>query len=143
MSGTMNPWLAVADRSVAGSINDVLVPLIDVLLVVLCFLLWAGVSQVKSPIQAIGPKTSAVGDQPSLRIVMEPQGFWRWDGTSISEEELRGRLQRQNLQGETSTVLLSPSDELSVLEVSHRFNSLQVLAGDRLQLQLPGEDLQR
>jgi hypothetical protein len=74
---------------------------------------------------------------------MEPQGFWRWDGTSISEEELRGRLQRQNLQGETSTVLLSPSDELSVLEVSHRFNSLQVLAGDRLQLQLPGEDLPR
>ena len=129
----------MVDHSASSSSNDVLVPLIDVLLVVLCFVLWAGVSQVKVPVKAAAPQAAAASDQPVQRLAMEPRGFWRWNGEPISDAQLRGRLQQQSLQEQTSPILLLPSDALTLLEVSERFNSLEVLVGERLQLQLPGE----
>ena len=131
----------MADPTTSGSTNDVLVPLIDVLLVVLCFVLWAGVTQVKMPLKTAAPQESSAVAGPLVRIEMQPRGFWTWNGRPLSDAELRGRLQEQSLQGESPTLVLLPSDELTLLEVSQRFNSLEVLAGDRLQLQLPSQPL--
>ena len=129
----------MADHTTSGSTNDVLVPLIDVLLVVLCFVLWAGVTHVKMPLKSAAPQESSAVARPLVRIEMQPRGFWTWNGRPLRDEELRGRLQEQNLQGKSPTLVLIPSDELTLLEVSQRFNSLEVLAGDRLQLQLPSQ----
>ena len=131
----------MADPTTSGSTNDVLVPLIDVLLVVLCFVLWAGVTQVKMPLKTVAPQESSAVARPLVRIEMQPRSFWTWNGRPLSDAELRGRLQEQSLQGESPTLVLLPSDELTLLEVSQRFNSLEVLAGDRLQLQLPSQPL--
>ena len=88
----------MADHTTSGSTNDVLVPLIDVLLVVLCFVLWAGVTHVKMPLKSAAPQESSAVARPLVRIEMQPRGFWTWNGRPLSDEELRGRLQEQNLR---------------------------------------------
>ncbi|RCL53493.1 MAG: hypothetical protein DBW85_03635 [Synechococcus sp. MED-G71] len=119
-----------------------LIPLIDVLLVVLSFLIWMAVTPAPAP-PAPRPLPSALPlSAPKQMLAMARDGGWRLDGRSISQADLIAAITAQNALEQPPRLLLIPADGMALEQVSARFSAMQAIAGARLQLQLPSMEVQ-
>ena len=134
--------LHASDRLAQQSAVTGLIPLIDVLLVVLTFLMWMSVSPGGSgkPPQ---PRAAQAAPDPSLPlqvVALSQTGRWFFNGTPTPYDVITSRLRADSGQPRASRVLFLPSDGLEMETVSESYRSLRASAGDRVRLRMPSED---
>jgi biopolymer transport protein ExbD len=134
--------LHASDRLAQQSAVTGLIPLIDVLLVVLTFLMWMSVSPGGTPKQP-QPRARQVAADPSLPlqvVALSQTGRWFFNGTPTPFEAITDRLRADSGQPRAPRVLFLPSDGLEMETVSESFRTLRATAGDRVRLRMPSED---
>jgi biopolymer transport protein ExbD len=126
--------------SMGASING-LIPLIDVLLVVLTFMMGLAVMPSSQPTGSRPKPSSQVVDprSPLQVVALTIDGDWLLNGQPISEQLLLGNLGLDNRKQHPPRVLFLPSDGQPVDVVSNYFSKLKAVAGDRVKLRMPSE----
>lgn len=134
--------LAPSDQLAQQSAVSGLIPLIDVLLVVLTFLMWMSVSPggPPKPSQARTPQAAADSSLPLQVVALSQTGRWFFNGSPTPFDAISSRLRAESRQPRAPRVLFLPSDGLEMETVSESFRSLRATAGDRVRLRMPSED---
>lgn len=134
--------LHASDRLAQQSAVTGLIPLIDVLLVVLTFLMWMSVAP-GGPPQPQQPQTRKAAPDPNLPlqvIALSQTGRWFFNGTPTAYQAITDRLRADSGQPRAPRVLFLPSDGLEMETVSESYRALRATAGDRVRLRMPTED---
>ena len=126
--------------SIGTSING-LIPLIDVLLVVLTFMMGLAVMPSNHSSSSRPKPSSQIVDPSSpLQVVaLTIDGDWLLNGQPIIEQLLLQKLELDNRKPHPARVLFLPSDGQPVDVVSEYFSKLKAVAGERVKLRMPSE----
>jgi biopolymer transport protein ExbD len=116
-----------------------LIPLIDVLLVVLTFLVWVALAPAGpgTPPQASKQSLAPDPSRPLQVVALSIAGEWYLNGQAITKNELLSLLQSESRNPQAARVLFLPSNKLSIETVGDSFQQLKARAGERLRLRLP------
>ncbi|MEN9877781.1 MAG: hypothetical protein RLZZ158_820 [Cyanobacteriota bacterium] len=116
-----------------------LIPLIDVLLVVLCFLVWvalAPTSPGQHP-QASNQSLAPDRNRPLQVVALSSSGHWFLNGQAIRKNQLLSHLESESGSPEAPRVFFLASENLPIETVGASFQQLKARAGERVRLRLP------
>lgn len=116
-----------------------LIPLIDVLLVVLCFLVWVALAPTSSGRHPLASSQSLRPDGSSaLQVVaLSSSGHWFINGQAIKKNELLSQLGRESSSPQPARILFLASENLPTETVGASFQQLKTRGGERVRLRLP------
>ena len=116
-----------------------LIPLIDVLLVLLCFLVWVALAPTSSGRHPLASSQSLAPDRnlPLQVVALSSSGHWFLNGQAIRKNELLIHLKSESNIPNPPRVLFLASEKLPAETVGTSFQQLKAKGGERVRLRLP------
>jgi biopolymer transport protein ExbD len=116
-----------------------LIPLIDVLLVVLCFLVWIALAPTSSGRHPLARSQSLTADRnrPLQVVALSSSGQWFLNGQAIRKNTLLSQLGSESSSPQAPRIVFLASENLPAETVGASFQQLKARGGERVRLRLP------